>query len=77
MPVDECLCMKKIVCTLVINKNIFYYLILWQEPKKLVRYRDNKIVSIKGERYTEVKKEDEEEKKNSVSLKCSRQYRFH
>jgi hypothetical protein len=24
------------------------------EPKKLVRYRDNKIVSLKGERYTEV-----------------------
>ncbi|XP_044740522.1 CUE domain-containing protein 2 [Chrysoperla carnea] len=26
------------------------------EPKKLVRYRDNKIVSLKGERFTEVKK---------------------
>ncbi|XP_055678571.1 CUE domain-containing protein 2-A [Lutzomyia longipalpis] len=25
------------------------------EPKKLVRYRDNKIVSLKGERYTEMK----------------------
>lgn len=25
------------------------------EPKKLVRYRDNKIVSLKGERYTEVR----------------------
>ncbi|KAI8433345.1 hypothetical protein MSG28_015390 [Choristoneura fumiferana] len=24
------------------------------EPKKMVRYRDNKIVSLKGERYTEV-----------------------
>lgn len=24
------------------------------EPKKLIRYRDNKIVSLKGERYTEV-----------------------
>lgn len=32
------------------------------EPKKLVRYRDNKIVSLKGERFTEVKKgEDGEE----------------
>lgn len=30
------------------------------EPKKLVRYRDNKIVSLKGERYTEVSKRDEE-----------------
>uniref|UniRef100_A0A1B6DBI2 CUE domain-containing protein n=1 Tax=Clastoptera arizonana TaxID=38151 RepID=A0A1B6DBI2_9HEMI len=47
------------------------------EPKKLVRYRDNKIVSMKGERFTEVKKDDEEDKKNSVSLKCSRQNRFH
>ncbi|XP_050503068.1 CUE domain-containing protein 2 [Diabrotica virgifera virgifera] len=26
------------------------------EPKKMVRYRDNKIVSLKGERFTEVKK---------------------
>lgn len=29
------------------------------EPKKLIRYRDNKIVSLKGERYTEVRKDDE------------------
>ncbi|GFQ97095.1 CUE domain-containing protein 2 [Trichonephila clavata] len=29
------------------------------EPKKLIRYRDNKIVSIKGERYSEVKKTEE------------------
>lgn len=29
------------------------------EPKKLVRYRDNKIVSLKGERFTEVKKGEE------------------
>lgn len=36
------------------------------EPKKLVRYRDNKIVSLKGERYTEVKKGDDVE---DVSLK--------
>lgn len=26
------------------------------EPKKLVRYLDNKIVSLKGERFTEVKR---------------------
>lgn len=31
------------------------------EPKKLVRYRDNKIVSLKGERYTEVRKDDDGE----------------
>ncbi|XP_026288685.1 CUE domain-containing protein 2 [Frankliniella occidentalis] len=37
------------------------------EPKKLVRYRDNKIVSLKGERFTEVKKEDMEEPKKPVA----------
>lgn len=31
------------------------------EPKKLVRYRDNKIVSLKGERFTEVSKGQEPE----------------
>ncbi|GJQ85058.1 hypothetical protein Trydic_g3720 [Trypoxylus dichotomus] len=36
------------------------------EPKKLVRYRDNKIVSLKGERYTEVKKGEDVD---DVSLK--------
>ncbi|KAG8237816.1 hypothetical protein J437_LFUL002424 [Ladona fulva] len=55
------------------------------EPKKLIRYRDNKIVSIKGERFTEVRKEEEggggteadAAKKTYVSLKPARQYRFH
>ncbi|XP_022200780.1 CUE domain-containing protein 2 [Nilaparvata lugens] len=48
------------------------------EPKKLVRYRDNKIVSMKGERFTEVKKDDEESlKKTCISLKPQRQFRFH
>jgi len=31
------------------------------EPKKLVRYLDNKIVSVKGERYTEVRRGGEDE----------------
>lgn len=31
------------------------------EPKKMVRYRDNKIVSLRGERYTEVRKGEEVE----------------
>lgn len=31
------------------------------EPKKLVRYLDNKIVSIKGERFTEIKRGEEED----------------
>lgn len=30
------------------------------EPKKMIRYRDNKIVSLKGERYTEVRKGDDD-----------------
>ncbi|EEB16459.1 conserved hypothetical protein [Pediculus humanus corporis] len=36
------------------------------EPKKLVRYRDNKIVSLKGERFTEVKKDDGEEQSHKI-----------
>ncbi|XP_059481213.1 CUE domain-containing protein 2 [Neocloeon triangulifer] len=48
------------------------------EPKKMVRYRDNKIVSLKGERFSEVKKDDEEvSKKTYVNLKPAKQYRFH
>ncbi|KAL1117900.1 hypothetical protein AAG570_004213 [Ranatra chinensis] len=48
------------------------------EPKKLVRYRDNKIVSIKGERFTEIKKDDEEDpKKNAMGIKVSKQNRSH
>lgn len=31
------------------------------EPKKMVRYLDNKIVSVKGERYTEVRRGDDED----------------
>lgn len=30
------------------------------EPKKMVRYLDNKIVSLRGERFTEVRRGDEE-----------------
>ncbi|KAM3956247.1 CUE domain-containing protein 2 [Aphomia sociella] len=42
------------------------------EPKKLVRYRDNKIVSLKGERYTEVPKSgiDEEHLKKPKKQHC-------
>jgi len=50
------------------------------QPKKMVRYLDNKVVTIKGERYTEIKEdadEKEEAKKTYVSLKPARQYRFH
>ncbi|XP_060534417.1 CUE domain-containing protein 2 [Cylas formicarius] len=44
------------------------------EPKKLVRYRDNKIVSLKGERYTEVKKGDDVE---DISLKKNKKGQSH
>ncbi|XP_077531511.1 CUE domain-containing protein 2 isoform X1 [Haemaphysalis longicornis] len=48
------------------------------EPKKLIRYRDNKIVSVKGEKYSEVKREESDDMKRTyVTLKPARQYRFH
>ena len=54
---------------------------IWlQQPKKMVRYLDNKVVTIKGERYTEIKEDPEakeEAKKTYVNLKPARQYRFH
>ncbi|CAG9576901.1 unnamed protein product [Danaus chrysippus] len=42
------------------------------EPKKMVRYRDNKIVSLKGERFTEVPKSgmDEENLKKQKKQHC-------
>lgn len=43
------------------------------EPKKLVRYRDNKIVSLKGERFTEVKKGDDGEE---LTLKKPKKQHF-
>lgn len=48
------------------------------EAKKLVRYRDGQVVSMKGERFSEVKKQDTEEMKATyVNLKPARKYRFH
>nr|CAG4636367.1 EOG090X0A55 [Eubosmina coregoni]SVE69946.1 EOG090X0A55 [Eubosmina coregoni] len=51
------------------------------QPKKMVRYLDNKVVTIKGERYTEIKDDaeasKEDAKKTFVALKPARQYRFH
>ncbi|XP_068218646.1 CUE domain-containing protein 2-A isoform X1 [Palaemon carinicauda] len=48
------------------------------EGKKMVRYRDNKVVSLKGERYTEIKKDEATDmKKTYVHLKPGKQYRFH
>ena len=48
-----------------------------QEGKKMVRYLDNKVVSLKGERYTEIKKDDDGEVKKTAVLKPGKQYRFH
>lgn len=39
------------------------------EPKKLVRYLDNKIVSVKGERFTEVKRNGEDVDGNEAGRK--------
>ncbi|KAI1894126.1 hypothetical protein AGOR_G00112610 [Albula goreensis] len=47
-------------------------------PKKLVRYHSNQVVTTKGERYHQVKKEEAEDmKKTYISLKPARKYRFH
>lgn len=47
-------------------------------PKKLVRYHDNQVVTTKGERYHQVKKDENEDMKRTyVSLKPARKYRFH
>lgn len=49
-----------------------------QQQKKMVRYLDGRIVSTKGERFTEIKKDnDEAMKKTFVNLKPAKQYRFH
>ena len=52
--------------------------IAFQEEKKLVRYRNNQVVSTKGERFSYAKQEESEEmKKTYVNLKPARKYRFH
>ena len=53
-----------------------------EPPASKIRYRDNKVVSTKGERYTMEKKKvpgvDEEAlKKTYVSITPARKYRFH
>ncbi|CAG0900759.1 unnamed protein product [Cyprideis torosa] len=54
------------------------------EGKKLIRYRDNQVVTVKGEKYTEIKRpkdaakdEGADLKKTYINLKPARQYRFH
>lgn len=58
--------------------SLFFLPLLWQDEKKLVRYRDNQVVSTKGERFSLVKQEESEEmKKTYVNIKPARKYRFH
>ncbi|XP_060063269.1 CUE domain-containing protein 2-like [Ylistrum balloti] len=60
------------------DKKTFNPLAPKTESKKMVRYLENRIVSTKGEKFTEVKKaEDEDMKKTYVNLKPARKYRFH
>ncbi|OWF43069.1 CUE domain-containing protein 2-like [Mizuhopecten yessoensis] len=60
------------------HKKTFNPLAPKTESKKMVRYLENKIVTTKGEKFTEVKKdEDEDMKKTYVNLKPARKYRFH
>lgn len=48
------------------------------EPKKMVRYLDNQVVNTKGQKFTEIKKDDSEDmKKTYINLKPARKYRFH
>jgi len=49
------------------------------DPKKLVRYLDSKVVSTKGERFTEIKRQEEEEARNkaTLSIKPNKHNRFH
>lgn len=48
------------------------------ETKKLVRYLDSQVVTTKGEKFTEIKKDtDVDPKKFNINLKPARQYRFH
>ncbi|KXJ07801.1 CUE domain-containing protein 2-A [Exaiptasia diaphana] len=52
--------------------------LLKKEEKKMIRYRDNLVVSTKGERFSMIKKqESEDERKTYVNLKPARKYRFH
>ncbi|XP_033741621.1 CUE domain-containing protein 2-like [Pecten maximus] len=60
------------------HKKTFSPLAPKAESKKMVRYLENRIVTTKGEKFTEVKKdEDEDMKKTYVNLKPARKYRFH
>ena len=48
------------------QKNYLSLKNLFQEDKKLIRYREGKIVSTKGERFTQVTKEESLEMKRTI-----------
>ena len=52
-----------------ISKDLIFFTkiaFLQQEEKKMIRYREGKIVSTKGERFSQVTKEESEEMKKSI-----------
>lgn len=56
--------------------------LLKDSNKKLIRYYENKVVSTKGEKFFELKTEEDEKKeaelkKTYINLKPARKYRFH
>ena len=53
-----------------------------ESEKKMVRYYESKVVTTKGEKFFELKTEEDEEaakqmKKTFINLKPARKYRFH
>ena len=48
------------------NIDDFQTLLFNQDDKKLIRYREGKIVSTKGERFSQVTKEESQEMKKSI-----------
>ena len=45
---------------------LFSKVVMTQDDKKLIRYREGKIVSTKGERFSQVTKEESQEMKKSI-----------
>ena len=66
--------------SLCMSPYLYIYIIIIQEQKKMVRYRDGQVVSTKGERFTILTRKDkegEDMKKTYVNIKPLRKYRFH
>ena len=57
---------------------LFFIYNIVQEPKKLMRYLDGRIVSTKGERRIDIKEpESADMKKTYINLKPAKKYKFH